>query len=200
DDFRELRLPVDFRDAEIRLRGMIGLPELARPTARYQYLYLNGRHIRDRFVQHALREAFRGLTEPGRHPAAVLMLEIPPQDVDVNVHPTKIEVRFRDGGRIHGLVTAAVREKLLGSDLAPSAIPMRADDGPRVEMREKLAEFFRQMPVDIGASSLAEIERPKSNFQPPTLNGKTAIVSSVQGSTLDGSTGSPQAVGRSTFA
>jgi DNA mismatch repair protein MutL len=200
DDFRELRLPVDFRDAEIRLRGMIGLPELARPTARYQYLYLNGRHIRDRFVQHALREAFRGLTEPGRHPAAVLMLEIPPQDVDVNVHPTKIEVRFRDGGRIHGLVTAAVREKLLGSDLAPSAIPMRVDEGPRVEMREKLAEFFRQMPVDIGASSLAEIERPTSNVERPTLNGETPTASSVQSSTLDGSTGSPQAVGRSTFA
>ena len=200
DDFRELRLPVDFRDAEIRLRGMIGLPELARPTARYQYLYLNGRHIRDRFVQHALREAFRGLTEPGRHPAAVLMLEIPPQDVDVNVHPTKIEVRFRDGGRIHGLVTAAVREKLLGSDLAPSAIPMRVDEGPRVEMREKLAEFFRQMPVDIGASSLAEIERPTSNVERPTLNGETPTASSVQSSTLDGSTGSPRAIGHSTFA
>jgi DNA mismatch repair protein MutL len=191
EDFRELRLPVDFRDAEIRLRGMIGLPELARPTARYQYLYLNGRHIRDRLVQHALREAFRGLTEPGRHPAAVLMLEIPPQDVDVNVHPTKIEVRFRDGGRIHGLVTAAVREKLLGSDLTPTAIPMRADEGPRLEMREKLAEFFRRMPEEIAASSSVEIERPTSNVQRPTLNEETSAVLPVQSSTLD--------VGRSTF-
>src|SRR5207248_2512106 len=112
DDFRELRLPLDFRDAEIRLRGLIGLPELARPTGKYQFLYLNGRHIRDKFVQHALREAFRGLTEPGRYPAAVLLLELPPQDVDVNVHPTKIEVRFRDGGRIHGIVMSAVRERL----------------------------------------------------------------------------------------
>jgi DNA mismatch repair protein MutL len=200
DDFRELRLPVDFRDAEIRLHGMIGLPELARPTARYQYLYLNGRHIRDRLIQHALREAFRGLTEPGRHPAAVLMLEIPPQDVDVNVHPTKIEVRFRDGGRIHGLVTAAVREKLLGSDLTPSAIPMRVDEGPRVEMREKLAEFFRQMPAEMAIRSGADIELPTSNVQRPTLNEMQPGISPVQSSTLDGSTSSPQAVGRSTFA
>jgi DNA mismatch repair protein MutL len=150
DDFHELRLPIDFRDAEIRLRGIIGLPELARPTAKYQYLYLNGRYIRDKFIQHALREAFRGLTEPGRYPAGILLLELPPQDVDVNVHPTKIEVRFRDGGRIHGLVMSAVRERLLGSDLTPNAIPVRADapEPPRQDLREKLADFFRQLPAE----------------------------------------------------
>ncbi len=149
DEFREQRLAVDVRDAELRLRGIIGLPELARPTAKHQYFYLNGRFIRDKFVQHALREAYRGLTEPGRYPAGILMLEMPPQDVDVNVHPTKIEVRFRDSGRIHGLVHSAVREQLLGSDLTPAAIPMRSDardEAPRLEMREKLAEFFRQLP------------------------------------------------------
>jgi len=149
DEFREQRLAVDVRDAELRLRGIVGLPELARPTAKHQYFYLNGRFIRDKFVQHALREAYRGLTEPGRYPAAILMLEMPPQDVDVNVHPTKIEVRFRDSGRIHGLVHSAIREQLLGSDLTPAAIPMRSDardEAPRLEMREKLAEFFRQLP------------------------------------------------------
>ena len=147
DEFREQRLPLDARDAELRISGLIGLPELARPTARYQYVYLNGRVIRDRFIQHALREAYRGLTEPGRHPAAILLLQIPPQDVDVNVHPTKAEVRFRDGGRIHGLVLSAVREVLLGNDLTPVAVPMGGDsDAPRQDMREKLAEFFRQAP------------------------------------------------------
>jgi DNA mismatch repair protein MutL len=153
DDFREQRLNLDLnlRDAEIRIRGIIGLPELARPTAKHQYLYLNARPIRDRFIQHALREAYRGLTEPGRHPAAVLLIDIPPQDVDVNVHPTKSEVRFRDGGRIHGLVLSSVREKLLGSDLTPAAIPMRggADDAQRPDLRERLANFFRTVPSDV---------------------------------------------------
>ncbi|HEY2589392.1 MAG TPA: DNA mismatch repair endonuclease MutL [Tepidisphaeraceae bacterium] len=148
EEFREQRLPVNAHDAELRLRGIIGLPELARPTARYQYLYLNGRAIRDRFIQHALREAYRGLTEPGRHPAAILLLQVPPGDVDVNVHPTKTEVRFRDSGRIHGLVQSAVREVLLGNDLTPAAIPMSsdADPVPRQDLREKLAEFFKQIP------------------------------------------------------
>ena len=147
-EFAEQRLPLDVRDAEVRLRGVIGLPELARPTPKYQFLYLNGRSIRDRFIQHALREAYRGLTEPGRYPAAVLLLEMPPGDVDVNVHPTKTEVRFRDSGRVHGLVLSSVREKLLGSDLTPSAVPMSADgngqDLARQDLREKLAAFFRQ--------------------------------------------------------
>lgn len=154
-DFHEQRLPIDTGDAEIRLRGVIGLPELARPTAKYQYLYLNGRHIRDKFIMHALREAYRGLTEPGRHPAAILLLDIPPQDVDVNVHPTKIEVRFKDGGRIHGLVLGAVRECLLGSDLTPRAIPMRSDvdDAQREDMRTKLADFFKGSLAGAGSTS-----------------------------------------------
>jgi DNA mismatch repair protein MutL len=145
EEFRDQRLPLEVRDAELRLRGIIGLPELARPTQRYQHIYLNGRPIRDKFMQHALRESYRGLTEPGRHPAAILLLEIPPQDVDVNVHPTKSEVRFKDSGRIHGLVLASVREKLLGSDLAPAAVPMRSDvdDRVRQDMATKLAEFFK---------------------------------------------------------
>jgi DNA mismatch repair protein MutL len=150
-EFHDQRLPIDARDAELRLHGVIGLPELARPTAKYQYFYLNGRPIRDKFVQHALREAYRGLTEPGRHPAGILLIDLPPGDVDVNVHPTKAEVRFRDSGRVHGLVMSAVREVLLGNDLAPMAMP-RAGDGEnsfRADMREKLATFFRQLPPDV---------------------------------------------------
>jgi DNA mismatch repair protein MutL len=154
EEFHEQRLPLEVRDAEIRITGIIGLPELARPTAKHQYLYLNGRHIRDKFIQHALRESFRGLTEPGRHPAAILLIQIPPGDVDVNVHPTKIEVRFKDSGRIHGLVLSGVREKLLGSDLTPSAVPMRADNfdtAERADVRATLAAFFQQIPGDLGA-------------------------------------------------
>ena len=169
DEFREQRLPIDARDAEVRLRGIVGLPELARPTAKYQFFYLNGRPIRDRFIQHALREAYRGLTEPGRYPAAVVMLEVPPPDVDVNVHPTKAEVRFRDGGRIHGLVLSTVRERLLGSDLTPAAVPMSSDvdDRARVDMQAKLAAFFR------GSSAGGAVNGGASAFPPlPTGEGR----------------------------
>ena len=142
EHFREQRLPLDLRDAEIRIGGLIGLPELANPTAKYQFIYLNGRAIRDRFIQHAIKEAYRGLMEPGRNPAAILMLDMPAGDVDVNVHPTKSEVRFKDSGRIHGLVLAGIREKLLGSDLSPKARP-EIDDEQGRGMREKLAAFLK---------------------------------------------------------
>jgi len=183
DDFRDSRLAIDCRDAEIRLRGIIGLPELARPTAKYQFLYLNGRHIRDKFIQHALREAFRGLTEPGRYPAAVLMLEIPAQDVDVNVHPTKTEVRFRDGGRIHGLVLSGIREKLLGSDLTPAAVPIRVDStaDSRPDMREQLASFFRQGPVKQDGPSASDPQPPTSNGQIPDIASPAPIQNSTSG-------------------
>jgi DNA mismatch repair protein MutL len=148
EDFAESGLPLDVRDAEISLTGLIGQPELARPIAKNQYIFLNGRPIRDRFIQHALREGYRGLTEPGRHPAAILLISMPPQDVDVNVHPTKSEVRFRDSSRIHGLIMSAVREKLLGSNLVPLAVPRLSASAPpqdseRKELRERLAEFFK---------------------------------------------------------
>ncbi|MDW8261812.1 MAG: DNA mismatch repair endonuclease MutL [Phycisphaerales bacterium] len=146
DEFRQQWLPVEAADAEIRLRGIVGLPELARPVMKYQYFYLNNRPIRDKTILHAFRESYRGLTEPGRYPAGVLLLSMPPQDVDVNVHPTKAEVRFRDSGRIHGLVLSAVREQLLGSDLTPRAVPANRpsiDSRERASMRQQLADFFR---------------------------------------------------------
>jgi len=166
-EFADQRLPIDVRDAEIRIRGIVGHPELARPHQKNQFVYLNGRFIRDKYLIHALREAYRGLTEPGRHPAAVLMLDVPPQDVDVNVHPTKIEVRFKDSGRIHSLAMSAVREQLQAADLTPAAVPMRGDgrssqpDEPRSDLREQLASFFKQslagpdplLPMSPGAHS-----------------------------------------------
>ena len=170
DEFREHKLALDVGDAEIQIHGIVGLPDLARPTAKYQYTYLNGRYIRDKFLQHAIRESYRGLTEPGRHPAAILLIAMPPQDVDVNVHPTKIEVRFRDSGRLHGLVLAEIREKLLGNDLAPSAVvgsPRVDDPAPPADLtaREKLADFFRQQfPEESRESGAAAPAAPTGFF------------------------------------
>jgi DNA mismatch repair protein MutL len=181
-EFHEQRLPIEARDAEVRINGIIGLPELARPTAKYQYFYLNNRPIRDRFIQHALREAYRGLTEPGRHPAGILLIEIPPADVDVNVHPTKSEVRFKDSGRIHGLVMAGVREKLLGSELTPHAVARKddLDDAQRTDLRTKLADFFRMAPTQgtFGAMDRAHLPTHSHNEAAPSIPFAPPVASS----------------------
>ena len=119
----------EFDDARgVTLWGLVGLPGLARPTSAKQRIFLNGRPIRDKTIQHALREAYRGLIEPGRHPAAVVMVEMDPRAVDVNVHPAKAEVRFRDSGLVHKAVYLAVREGLRRADLTPDAGVARLGD------------------------------------------------------------------------
>ncbi|MEX2217167.1 MAG: DNA mismatch repair endonuclease MutL [Phycisphaerales bacterium] len=111
-----------FDDARgLALWGLVGLPAIARATNQAQHVFLNGRCIRDKTVQHAIKEAYRGLIEPGRHPTAVLMLEMNPGAVDVNVHPAKVEVRFRDPSLVHSAVLRAVRDALRGADLTPTA-------------------------------------------------------------------------------
>lgn len=174
-DFHEQRLPLEVRDAEIRLRGLIGLPELARPTPKYQHVYLNDRPIRDRLIQHALREAYRGLTEPGRHPAAIILLDMPPGDVDVNVHPTKAEVRFRDSQRIHGLVLSSIRQVLLGHDLSPRAQAQRDDDEQEQrDMQSRLAAFFRDSVPPEPAHALPSLLSPEIQT-PPALPLPTPV-------------------------
>src|SRR5690606_24745602 len=86
---------------DVGISGLIGPPGSARATAKWQYFLLNGRYIRDRFLGHALKEAYRGLLDPSRQPVAFVSLRVPADAVDVNVHPTKIEVRFRDGQSVH---------------------------------------------------------------------------------------------------
>ncbi|MCC5829461.1 MAG: DNA mismatch repair endonuclease MutL [Phycisphaeraceae bacterium] len=104
-----------------RVWGLAGLPRIARASAKFQYLFVNGRPIRDRGISHAFREAYRGLLAADRQPVMVVMLELDPGQVDVNVHPTKAEVRFRDPSAMHGLVLGAIRRRLLLTDLTPDA-------------------------------------------------------------------------------
>ncbi len=99
--------------------GLAGLPAIARANHKALRTLVNGRSVRDKTLQHAVREAYRGLIEPGRYPTAVLMIEMPPSGVDVNVHPAKAEVRFRDQGLVHSVVFHAVRDALQRADLTP---------------------------------------------------------------------------------
>ena len=96
----------------LTLHGFIGSPDCTRSTTGHMYSYVNGRYIRDRVIQHAILDGYRNLLLKGRYPVVVLFLEIDPALVDVNVHPTKHEVRFRDQGLVHDFVSQAVRSSL----------------------------------------------------------------------------------------
>ncbi len=113
-----------FDDARgLALWGLVGRPSLARATNKSQYVFVNGRPIRDRMIQHAIAESFRGLIEPSRYPTAFLMLDMSPEGVDVNVHPAKAEVRFRDGSMVHGTILGSIKRSLRAADLTPSILP-----------------------------------------------------------------------------
>ncbi|MEM6331559.1 MAG: DNA mismatch repair endonuclease MutL, partial [Planctomycetota bacterium] len=103
----------------VRLSGFVANPTESRANNRLQYLLLNGRAIRDRSLQHALSEAYRGLLLSGRYPICFLRLDMPAGLVDVNVHPTKLEVRFAQAGRLYSQLLGTLRSKFLTSDLKP---------------------------------------------------------------------------------
>ena len=110
--FMEQALYIDNDRTGIRLWGWIGLPTFSRSQPDLQYFFVNGRSIRDKVVSHAVRQAYQDVLYHGRHPAYVLFLEILPSDVDVNVHPTKHEVRFRESGSIHSFVSSTLKNAL----------------------------------------------------------------------------------------
>lgn len=108
---------IESRVGQTHLWGYVAHPSQSRSGGKGQYFFVAGRSIRDRALGHALGEAYRGLLMVGRQPVAFLYLELPPEEVDVNVHPSKIEVRFRDGHRIYSQLLSTVRETFLQSDL-----------------------------------------------------------------------------------
>ena len=124
--FMKEALYVDNDRTGIRLWGWMGLPTFSRSQTDLQHFFVNGRAIRDKVVSHAVRQAYQDVLYHGRHPAFVLFLEIEPADVDVNVHPTKHEVRFRDSRSIHGFVYSTLNRALSQDrpqDHLQSAVP-----------------------------------------------------------------------------
>ena len=116
-DLRDKLYDIDARQGAAILRGYVADPSCERGNAKLQYLFVNGRCIRDRSLGHAIQEAYRGLLMTGRYAVTALFLDLPPDQVDVNVHPTKTEVRFRDGHGLYHLVLSAVRERLRAANL-----------------------------------------------------------------------------------
>ncbi|MCZ2343658.1 MAG: DNA mismatch repair endonuclease MutL [Bacteroidales bacterium] len=118
-EIRDALLELDSGPGPMRLSGFIADPAEDRGNAKLQYLFVNGRWFRDRNLSHAFQEAYRGLLMTGRYAVGFLFLEVPPDSVDVNVHPTKSEVRFRDNSSVYSLVRGVVKARLLKANLVP---------------------------------------------------------------------------------
>jgi len=139
----------------IRIRALLGLPGLSRTSNQFQYTFLNGRFIRDKFISHAIKEAYRGMLDANRFPVVFLFIEMPFSEYDVNVHPTKVEVRFYNSNLVHSQVLGVMRERLLGTNLNIAAqLPAResppADeenvgrDLRKEQIADAMAEFFKR--------------------------------------------------------
>jgi len=159
----------------IRLWGFVGEPSLSRSTRKDQYLFLNGRWIQDRSLQHALGEAYRGLLMVGRHPVSYLFLELPPAMVDVNVHPTKSEVRFQDSQLLYRQMLKTLRDKFLTLDFQ-SAIDVGRGPKPNAgELRfeKPSSPIDTQRELDLWATKTAIVQPPRIGAQASSVPHRT---------------------------
>jgi DNA mismatch repair protein MutL len=158
DDFRAEAVMFDETGPGIRLSGSAGVPAQARGTRDAQYFFVNGRYVRDKLLGHAVRQAYQDVLHHERHPSFVLFLEIDPALVDVNVHPTKIEVRFRDARAVHQFVFHALNKALsrtvAGGDTGSAA--MGAPPRPAFGTTHAPAGgYTRQSSMALGAAQAA---------------------------------------------
>ncbi len=151
-ELAEALLELQSTERNLKLTAFLCKPENGRANTKFQYFFLNGRFIRDKFISAAVREAYRGMIEPDKFPVVFLFLQMPSQSFDVNVHPTKIEVRFDDSNLVYSQVLALIREKLLSMDLDVQAKLPAAKQMPVSQESQEIkrsiagamAEFFSQ--------------------------------------------------------
>ncbi|MGR3492555.1 MAG: DNA mismatch repair endonuclease MutL [Shimia sp.] len=168
-EFADNTLPLDTQREGITLTGFAGLPTISRGAAVGQYVFVNGRPVRDKMLLGALRAGYMDVLARDRHPVAALFIECPPTRVDVNVHPAKSEVRFRDAQAVRGLIVSSLRDRLAerenrsSSHLAAETLgAMRPDPGPRVYQMDRPRQpglaYRAQMPEGFAEAPTARIE------------------------------------------
>ena len=150
--FLEQALPIEVERNGLHLWGWVGLPTFSRSQADLQYFYVNGRMVRDKLVAHAVRQAYRDVLFNGRHPTFVLFLEVDPAVVDVNVHPTKHEVRFRDSRMVHDFLYGTLH-RALGEVRPEDQLAAPASVAPLAQISGQAAgEFGGQNEMSLAAS------------------------------------------------
>jgi DNA mismatch repair protein MutL len=178
-DFIDQSRSVSLDLGVLRVTGRAGLPEAARARADQQYVYVNGRFVRDKLIAHGVRTAYEDVLHGGRQPAYVLFIEIAPDRVDVNVHPTKIEVRFRDSREVHQAVRRAVEAGLAipraGVPPPPAwAAPMPGDGQPPPAARGAGNHSFGSVALQprLALESLTQLSQLYAQDTPTPWAGK----------------------------
>jgi DNA mismatch repair protein MutL len=152
--FMDNAVHIDIERNGLRLSGWVALPVFSRSQADLQHFYVNGRCIRDKLVSHAVRQAYQDVLYHGRHPAFVLFLDIDPATVDVNVHPTKHEVRFRDNRNVHNFIYSSLHHALAKVTPEDSLIkPEEAQTLARDQQGVSVGEFQGQEPINFAVST-----------------------------------------------
>ena len=196
---------------DVVISGYVADPTFFRSHTRMQFLFLNGRHIRDRSLQHALGESYRGLLIHGRYPIAFLKMDMPAEMVDVNVHPTKLEVRFQDSRKMYSQVLSTIRNKFLATDLTAriresgqgdeQAVPteLASETNPQFNFNAapatsdvwgiggrspQMPDSFRQAlePTNITSATLTEQPSDRSQVPSETLDGRVVFNSAERSS------------------
>jgi DNA mismatch repair protein MutL len=164
-EFAAAAVPVEAVSASLDISGLAALPSHHRPTTLGQHLVVNRRPVRDPLLRVALRVAYRDVIPQGRHPVAALFLQVPPESVDVNVHPMKTELRFRDGEAVRGAMISALRKALAIGAGTVVAVPSLAGAAPVAGFSEALPVLPQSMPRPAGLPQ----PRLPLGFRPPSL-------------------------------
>ncbi len=172
-EIAESLIPIDSDDSQIHINGYVCDPSVSRGNVRMQYLFLNGRHIKDRSLQHALGEAYRGLLMVGRKPVCFLRLDMPAEMIDVNVHPTKLEVRFTDGGRVYSRLLQSLRHQFLSTNMTQRVGPpapitdddqLRTPPSSELGMPVRVEQEHRQNVIEWARTGVANPESTTSTM------------------------------------
>jgi DNA mismatch repair protein MutL len=192
--FMEQALHLEYDLAGLRLSGWIGLPTFSRSQTDLQHFFVNGRAVRDRLVAHAVRQAYQDVLYQGRNPAFVLYLELDPALVDVNAHPAKHEVRFRDARTVHDFLFRTLHEALAG--LRPGQGPAPAAQAPLPSAAEgHVARGSPTGPAGMGASVQEQVALYAALGEPAPGTGPAAAVATGPGGVPEAAPGEPPPLG-----